>query len=57
MALLAVLAQNGGEVTVTAGTITQVEREFRQLSYEFISAPVKGEFIVRLLTGETADGE
>lgn len=55
MALLAVLAQRGGEVTVTAGTIKQIEGNFANLSYKMIPSPVSGEFIVRLVEGDASD--
>lgn len=46
--LLAVLAQNG-DVTVTKGTIEQVEANFMNLTYEMSKGETEGEFVVKLV--------
>lgn len=54
--LLAILAQKGGEITVTQGTLDQVEKEFAELDYQIVPAG-KGEYLIRLLEGGKADAE
>lgn len=51
--LLAVLAQSGGEVTVTQGTIDQVSLGIvtGELDYAIVDGKNKNEHIVRLVTG------
>ena len=50
--LLAVLAQKGGEVVVTQGTIDQVGQNLDNLGYVIVSnRPQAGEFTVRLTEG------
>lgn len=49
--LLAVLAQQGGEVTVTKGTIDQVNENFKHLSFE-VGQPTPNEYVVKLMVGE-----
>lgn len=48
MTLLAVLAQQGGEVTIETKTINQVGRDFAHLDYE-VSPDGPNFFIIRLL--------
>jgi hypothetical protein len=50
--LFAVLAQSGGEVTLTKGTIDQVVADMTKLSYSLDKAPIDGEFIMRLVVME-----
>jgi hypothetical protein len=53
--LLAVLAQSGGEVTVTDGTLQQVGMNLATLDFAILAGKQKGESIVRLVDGkETA---
>ena len=55
-ALLAVLAQHGGEITVTQGTIDQVGQNFSALGYVIVPSPMtKGEFLVRLTEGQVVE--
>jgi hypothetical protein len=49
--LLAVLAQSGGEVTVTQGTIDQVGMNLPNLGYVVVGGKAEKEFIVRLTEG------
>lgn len=53
-ALLGVLAQSGGEITITQGTASQAVQEFvkGQLSWAIVPGKVEGEFVVRLVTRE-----
>lgn len=56
--LLAVLAQHGGDITVTAGTIQQILPKLSVLGWQTVaSAETPGEFVVRLVdnTPETAE--
>lgn len=53
MALLAVLAQKGGEVVVTKGTAQQVAANIRNLSYVLEAGETEAEFKVRLLEAST----
>lgn len=47
---LALLAQKGGEMIVTQGTLDQVTAKLQELDYEVVPNPAtQGEFIVRLL--------
>lgn len=55
--LLAVLAQSGGEVTVTDGTLQQVGRNLADLDYVIADGKVKGESIVRLVEGKNHDAD
>jgi len=48
--LLAVLAQSGGEVTVTEGTMAQVDP--RRMAFEIVEGKNEKEKIVRLVTQE-----
>ena len=48
--LLGVLAQSGGEVTVTEGTMRQVDP--RTMAFEIVDGKAPGEKIVRLIGGE-----
>lgn len=50
--LLVLLAQQGGEATVTRGTIDQVQRNLRTLSYQMVKSAVEGEYVVKMLEGE-----
>jgi hypothetical protein len=50
--LLAVLAQSGGEVTVTNGTIQQVGSNLATLDYAIIDGKNPNESIVRLVEGQ-----
>lgn len=50
--LLAVLAQTGGEVTVTDGTLQQVGMNLADLDFAIVSGANKGESIVRLVNGK-----
>lgn len=55
--LLTVLAQKGGEVVVTKGTIDQVNATLPSLSYEVKPVDEKGnEFIIRMLEGSGPEG-
>lgn len=50
--LLAVLAQVGGSITVTTGTLSQVMSNYDNLGFEIApSTKVEGEFQIRLLSG------
>lgn len=54
LVLLTVLAQKGGEVTITQGTIDQVSENFRRLGFSVQPSPDHaGEFVVRMV--ETDD--
>ena len=46
--LMSVLAQKGGEVTVTKGTIDQVIHDLKKLSYSVDKGEAENEFIFRL---------
>ena len=48
--LLSVLAQQGGEVTVTLGTFQQVIQDVQKLNWVNAPGANGGEFIVRLVT-------
>jgi hypothetical protein len=51
LTLYAVLAQQGGEVTLSKGTVEQTTGNLRNLSYTVDkSSTAEGEFIVRLVT-------
>lgn len=50
--LLAVLAQSGGEITVTQGTINQCSKNLEDLDFEIVDGTIQGEFIVRLMEGK-----
>lgn len=50
--LLAILAQRGGEVTISSGTMQMVAERVAEFGYSIAPNPaVEGEFIVKLLTG------
>lgn len=51
--LLALLAQAGGELTVTAGTLEQVGQNLQDLSYVMVPGKESNEFIVRMVEGKT----
>ena len=51
--LLSVLAQQGGEVTVTLGTFQQVIRDVQKLNWVNAPGANGGEFIIRLVTEDT----
>jgi hypothetical protein len=51
--LLAVLAQHGGDVTVTQGTIDQVTSRLDTLRWEIVPGKVKNEFTVRMIEEHT----
>lgn len=46
--LLAVLAQSGGEVKVTQGTLDQVDKNYDALGFVVVHTDKAGEFIVRM---------
>lgn len=51
--LLAVLAQSGGEVTITQGTIDQVGQNFDQLGFVVVKKDEPAnEYVVRLVEGQ-----
>ena len=51
--LLTVLAQKGGEVVITEGTIAQVNAKFNELDFEVVPNKDKaGEYLVRLMDGQ-----
>src|SRR5258707_603370 len=50
---LAVLAQSGGEVTVTKGTLEQVGQNLVRLGYTVVPGKDENEFVVRMLEGES----
>ena len=52
IALLGVLAQLGGEVTVTKGTLAQVTR---QMSWQTVPGANAQEFIVRVIEGSSEE--
>lgn len=53
--LMAVLAQKGGEATVTEGTLKQVVDNIRNLGYTVIKGETDGEFIVRMTEAATPE--
>ena len=55
LVLLACLAQKGGEIVVTQGTLDQCARNLENLDFEIKGGVNPNEFIVRLLEGK-ADG-
>lgn len=62
--LLAVLAQSGGEVTITTGTLNQVLPKLATLGWQVMTNPlvpgeslVPGEFVVRLVSSGATDAE
>lgn len=52
--LCAILAQKGGEITVTAGTPQQAQQDITKLGYTVTPSEVVGELLVRLVVNETA---
>lgn len=52
--LCAILAQKGGEITVTAGTLQQAQQDITKLGYTVTPSEVVGELLVRLVVNETA---
>ncbi len=59
MTLLMVLAQKGGEVTISKGTLDQVTAGIQTMGWQVVPGTVPSEFIVRLVTTDTllADAE
>ena len=55
MTLLSVLAQAGGEITITKGTIQQVIEQYAQLAFSTGPGTVEGEFVVKMVTRDAAD--
>lgn len=56
LTLLAVLAQQGGEVTVTQGTIDQCAKNLNDLDFVIVPSPTAPrEYIVRLVEGHDAE--
>lgn len=53
--LLAVLAQKGGEITITKGTINQVIENIKSLGFSTTPGATDGEYVVRMTTKEDAD--
>jgi hypothetical protein len=53
---LTVLAQKGGEVTITQGTIDQVGERLMGLGYVVVPGKNEKEFIVRITEGDEKDG-
>jgi hypothetical protein len=53
--LMTVLAQKGGEVTVTKGTIAQVMGKLQFLDFAVIKGATDGELIIRMLDRSPAD--
>ena len=49
--LLTVLAQSGGEVTITKGTMEQVAAQILRTTYEIQPGKEPNEFVVRLVEG------
>lgn len=54
--LLTVLAQKGGEVVVTQGTIDQCASKLNELDFEIVDGEKRGEFIIRMLEGVKGAG-
>ncbi len=54
--MAAVLAQNGGEITITQGTLNQVIENVATLGFQMEPSAVDGEFLVKLVTQEVGDG-
>ena len=52
MILVACLAQSGGEITVTQGTLDQCAKNLEELDYVIGPGKEKNEFIVRLVQGK-----
>ncbi len=50
--LMAVLAQSGGEVTVTKGTIDQIMADLSKMSYSVDKGTVENELVFRLVVAE-----
>ncbi len=55
LTLLAVLAQSGGEVTVTQGTLDQVARNLSSITHEIVNS-ADNEYLIRLVEKDTTDG-
>jgi hypothetical protein len=53
--LIAVLAQKGGEVTITAGTVEQVNGT--KLGFSMTPGPGEGEMTLRVVTEEDAEND
>jgi len=53
--LLTVLAQRGGEVTITQGTLDQCTQNLNHMDFGIFPGATEGEFIVRLLEGAVSD--
>lgn len=54
--LLTVLAQKGGEIVVTQGTIDQCASKLNELDFEIVDGEKRGEFIIRMLEGVKGAG-
>ena len=52
MVLLACIAQSGGEITITQGTLDQCQQNLGRLDFEIVDGVKPGEFVVRMLEGE-----
>ncbi len=55
--LLAVLAQKGGEVVITTGTLQQVQVNMAGFNWSIGPSGVEGEFVVKLVTKEEPTAE
>lgn len=53
--LMTVLAQAGGEVTVTKGTIDQVEAKMSRLGWTVVAGEKENEFIVRMVEADVTE--
>jgi hypothetical protein len=53
--LLAVLAQNGGEITVTQGTLNQVTENTHNLGFHVVASKIDGEFLVQMVVKQEED--
>lgn len=49
MVLLACIAQSGGEITITQGTLDQCQANLGHLDFEIVDGVKPGEFVVRML--------
>jgi hypothetical protein len=55
--LMTVLAQKGGEIVVTKGTIEQVEKSLPRLSFEIVKNGEAGEFTLRMVEAPEPAGD
>ncbi len=55
--LLAVLAQSGGDIVVTKGTLDQVGANMAGLGFTVVQGVTETEFIVRLVEGKQPEAE